>query len=154
MQADGPIHVASRHCSWINTWWVGSSKHDQSDFDVPLETLKVKLRDIKPGEENESKHHLADLAHTGKHVLVVDDINDTGATLDHICRDWQTSFSNPRHWRYLFNNSVKFAMLIDNKSSKFMYNIDYYGEQIDKSVEDVWIEFPWEVWWESHVTSS
>jgi hypothetical protein len=45
-------------------------------------------------------------------------------------------------------------MLIDNESSKFMYNIDYYGEQIDKSVEDVWIEFPWEVWWEQHSKSS
>ena len=123
-------------------------------FDVPLETLKVKLRDIKPGEENESKANLANLAYTGKHILVVDDINDTGATLDHICRDWQTSFSNPRHWRYLFNASVRFAMLIDNKSSNFSYSVDYYGEQIDKSVEDVWIEFPWEVWWKSHVTSS
>jgi len=123
-------------------------------FDVPLETLKVKLRDLKPGEENESKHHLADLAHTGKHVLVVDDINDTGATLNHICRDWETSFPNPRHWRYLFNTSVKFAMLVDNKSSKFSYNVDYYGTQIDKSVEDVWVEFPWEVWWEQHSNSS
>ena len=58
-------------------------------FDVPLETLKVKLRDIKPGEENESKANLANLAYTGKHILVVDDINDTGATLDHICKQRQ-----------------------------------------------------------------
>ena len=123
-------------------------------FDVPLETLKVKLRDLKPGEENESKHHLADLAYTGKHILVVDDINDTGATLNYICRDWETSFPNPRHWRYLFNTSVKFAMLVDNKSSKFSYNIDYCGTQIDKSVKDVWVEFPWEVWWEQHSKSS
>ena len=119
-------------------------------YDVPLETLKVKLRDLKPGEENESKNHLADLAHTGKHILVVDDINDTGATLNHICRDWATSLPNPRHWRYLFNTSVKFAMVIHNESSKFNYNIDFCGRVIDKSVKDVWVEFPWEVWWKSN----
>jgi len=117
-------------------------------FDVPLETLKVKLRDLKPGEINESKNHLADLAYQGKHILIVDDINDTGATLNHILHDWQATVQNPRHWRYLFNTSIKFAMIFDNKSSDFKYHVDYSAHVIDKNVEDVWIEFPWEVWWE------
>ena len=49
-------------------------------LDVPMETLKVSFRDST--SESESNLWMAEDAFNGKNILIVDDINDTGATLD------------------------------------------------------------------------
>jgi hypothetical protein len=36
-----------------------------------------------------------------------------------------------------------YAVLIDNESSEFQ--VDYWGEKIDKSKDPAWIVYPWEV---------
>lgn len=77
-----------------------------------------------------------------KKILVVDDINDTGATIEWIKESWEDSFNN---WEDVWGNNVRFAVLVDNKSSKV--SVDYSGTVIDKSVEDSWIVFPFEEWW-------
>jgi len=64
--------------------------------------------------------------------VIVDDINDTGATFEHI------RFNCDR------NENVRYAAVINNKPSPF--TVDYHGYEIDKSVEDRWIVFPWEEW--------
>jgi hypoxanthine phosphoribosyltransferase len=65
-------------------------------------------------------------------VLVIDDINDTGATFEHI------------RFNCNQNTNVRYAAVINNKPSPFQ--VDYYGYEIDKSVEDRWVVFPWEDW--------
>ena len=125
---------------------------------IPMETLKVSLRDSD--SESESNLWMAEDAygyggtHDGmpiideykqKNILIVDDINDTGATLDWIIKDWQAGcLPNSPHWSTVWGNNVRFAVLIDNLSSNFSRKVDYYGTEINKSERDVWIVYPWE----------
>lgn len=115
-------------------------------LDIPLETLKVSLRDH---EDCESNCWMAEDAFgyddTPKNILIVDDINDTGATLDWIIKDWQSSClpSDPK-WDNIWGNNVRFAVLIDNLSSDFSYRVNYYAEEINKADDNVWIVYPWE----------
>lgn len=64
-------------------------------------------------------------------ILIIDDINDTGNTLADIKKKFNGYFKN-----------IKFAVLINNKSSSF--EVDYYGSEIDKNIDNSWIVFPWE----------
>lgn len=132
-------------------------------FDIPCETLKVSLRD---GNESESNLWMAEQAfgyvpegNRGdseiqtdpayrKNILIVDDINDSGATLDWIRRDWPSSCL-PDHpaWNHIWNNNVRFAVIVNNESSGFK-DVDYTGYNINKAEHPVWCVFPWEAWWE------
>ena len=72
-------------------------------FGVPCETLKVSLRD--DGGESETNCWMADDAYgytvpgasigetvdARKNILIVDDINDSGATINWIKQDWRKS---------------------------------------------------------------
>jgi hypoxanthine phosphoribosyltransferase len=81
-----------------------------------------------------------------KNILIIDDINDTGATLDWIIQDWQGSnLPNDPAWADgIWNGNVRFAVLFDNLASKFSRKIDYSAVEINKAEEDVWIVYPWE----------
>ena len=83
-----------------------------------------------------------------KNILIVDDINDSGATFDWIKKDW-TSGCLPNEteaWKSVWNNNVKFAVMVDNEASNFE-KIDYFGEAINKIEDPALIAFPWERWW-------
>lgn len=112
-------------------------------FSVACKTLSVSLRDYP---DQESNLWLAEDAANGKNILIVDDINDSGATLDWIISDWQSSVP-ATEWSNIWGNNVRFAVVVDNLSSEFSRAVDYCGLEIDKSKEDVWVEFPWENWW-------
>ncbi len=110
---------------------------------IPMHTLKVNLRDHAEGPE--SNLLMSEDAFNGKNILIVDDINDTGATLDWIINDWQTScLPNDPKWLNVWGNNVKIAVLIDNLSSNFSRKVDYCAKEINKAEEDVWIVYPWE----------
>jgi xanthine phosphoribosyltransferase len=116
-------------------------------LEVPMECLKVSLRD--DGSDPEHNIWMADDAYHGKQILIVDDINDSGATLNWIKKDWEDFYSiKPEPWSTIWNDSVRFATLVHNEASEFQ-QIDYYSEEINKSVEDSWIVFPWEDWWKN-----
>lgn len=66
-----------------------------------------------------------------KNILIIDDINDSGNTMKVISEIYS-----------MFLNKLKFAVLIDNKSSQF--KVDFFSYQIDKTVDNSWIVFPWE----------
>ena len=98
-------------------------------------------------QENEKlnrrqKLYAGQLSHL--YQLVVDDINDTGATISWIKNSWESS-AGFISWDGVWGNNVRFAVLVNNVSSK--ESADYTGVTIDKSVDDSWIVFPFESWW-------
>ena len=145
-------------------------------LNVPMWTLNVRLRDGDGGESNlwmaedalgtEPSIEITDENDIGavldaastllempamptfKNILIVDDINDTGATFNWIMNDWKSSFfpDNPS-WDEVWNFNVKFAVLVDNLSSQCNVEMDYVGIEVNKAEEDVWVDFPWEDWW-------
>jgi uncharacterized protein len=135
-------------------------------LEIPMETIKVSLRDET--SEPESNLWMAEDAYgyvspsavprpdnestsdtkLRKNILIVDDINDTGATLNWIKRDWPSGcMPNDPAWNDVWHNNVRFAVMIDNLSSEFDGKIDYCGEEINKAVDPAWVVFPWENWW-------
>jgi xanthine phosphoribosyltransferase len=137
-------------------------------MDVPLHTLNISFRDADLGPESNlwmaedafgyvsvDSHEVADGTDptrsdpaTRKKILIVDDINDTGRTLNWIKEDWPSGClpQNPE-WDKIWNNTVRFACIVDNQASEFK-TVDYSGLIINKHEEPSWIEFPWEQWWE------
>jgi hypothetical protein len=63
--------------------------------------------------------------------------------------DWQQSClpSDP-DWQYVWGNNVRYAVLVDNLSSKAELSPGYVGQTINKAEQDVWVDFPWESWWQ------
>ena len=117
-----------------------------------METLKVSLRDSD--SESESNLWMAEDAfghemEQPKRILIVDDINDTGATLNYIREDWPSGCfpDNPR-WTEVWGSNVRVAVLVDNESSKNEIPVSYSAVDINKAEQDVWLVFPWEDWWQ------
>lgn len=104
---------------------------------VPMETLKVSLRGEEP--DCESNFWMAEDADRGRNILIVDDINDSGETLNWIRKDWGQS----ARW----GENVRVAVLYDNESSNSLHTPDYSAEDINKAADPQWIVFPWEEWW-------
>lgn len=83
-----------------------------------------------------------------KNILIVDDINDTGATFNWLMNDWPSlCLPDDPDWEHVWNNNVKFAVVVDNLASKCRVGMDYWGMEINKAENDVWVEFPYEAWW-------
>ena len=114
-------------------------------FNVRMETLKISLRDEDHGQE--SNLWMAEDALNGKNILIVDDINDSGSTFNWLMTDWPSGCLpyDPK-WETLWNNNVRFAVLVDNLASKCSVGMDYYGMEINKKEND-WVVFPYESWW-------
>jgi len=115
-----------------------------------METLKVSLRDDTECESNlwmaeDAFGHEMDRV---KNILIVDDINDTGATLNYIREDWPSGCfpDNPR-WTEVWGSNVRVAVLVDNESSKSEIPVSYSAVDLNKAEQDSWIVFPWEEWW-------
>ena len=128
---------------------------------IPCETLKVNLRDSS--SECETNCWMAEDAFgyisskdqeiyksrwdidARKNILLVDDINDTGATFTWVMKDWQSSCmpSEVYAWMSVWGKNVKFATITENLSSGFD-NVSYYHHEVNKAEEDVWLVYPWE----------
>ena len=114
---------------------------------IRCEALKVSLRD--DDSESESNCWMAEDAFgynkEPMNILIVDDINDTGATFNWITKDWQAGcMPNDNKWQSTWNNNVRFATLTDNLASEFTEHCAYTCHEINKSEEDVWLVYPWE----------
>ena len=173
-QIDGMIHDIIRQMNndnWMPDYVVGLTRGGLNPalkishyLGVRMETLKVSLRD---GGESESNCWMAEDAYgyiqattiprpageptsdpaLRKNILIVDDINDTGATLQWIKDDWASGClpNEIETWNDIWNDTVKFAVLIDNDASPF--EVNYIGESINKAEDPQWVTFPWENWW-------
>lgn len=113
-------------------------------FAVPLFTLNTSFRDSE--DVPESNRKMAKDALAGSNILIVDDINDTGKTLSWVKSNWESLAPDQFAWTTIWNNSVRFAVLIDNESSTFD-GVDFVGTSINKAEDPSWITFPWEEWW-------
>jgi len=134
-------------------------------LDVPMYTLDVRLRDGDSGPE--SNLWMAEDAFgynypevsgvTGarwdlnlrKKILIVDDINDSGATINWIKQDWQSSClpGEDSAWNTVWGNTVRVAVLFHNESSECELVPNYSAVEINKFEDPQWIVFPWEDWW-------
>ena len=134
-------------------------------LDVRCEALKVSLRDDEVGpesncwmsedafgyvseEERVTTKSRWDIGKRKK-ILVVDDINDTGATFNWIKEDWMASCMPLEYdgWNTVWNGelaNVRFATLTENLSSEFD-SVRYSAHEVNKAEEDVWLVYPWEI---------
>ena len=117
-------------------------------LEKPMYTLDVSLRDTKE-MGLESNTWMAEMAYghedERKKILIIDDINDSGATINWIKKDWQSGcFPDSEEWdARIWHGNVRFACLIDNINSDA--TIDYRAIEIAKTEEyNPWIVFPWE----------
>jgi hypoxanthine phosphoribosyltransferase len=128
---------------------------------APMRPLQVSLRDNQdcvsdlgmaedafgyvPDNERGDSGTQTDPAYR-KNILVVDDINDSGATIAWIKKDWLSGcLPNHSAWNTVWNNNVRFAVIHNNLASK--EEVDYSADEINKAEEDCWIVYPWEEFW-------
>ena len=95
----------------------------------PHEVLDIRLRDHTAKPNMLTLEKAFALQHK---ILIIDDINDSGATFQYI----MDNFGKP--------DSVKFAALINNKPSPV--KMDFQGYEINKEENPQWVVFPWEEW--------
>lgn len=111
---------------------------------IKMNSLDVSLRD---GGDTVSNLGMAEDAFNGKKILIVDDINDQGSTINWIRQDWPSGcFPNDAKWNHIWSNNVRFAVLTNNWGSQFK-DVDYYVWDVDKRQEDCWLVYPWEEFW-------
>ena len=114
-------------------------------LDVRGEALKVSLRDSENGPETNcwmAEDAFGSSETTKKNILIVDDINDTGATFNWIKQDWHASVYNGDS--AVWGDNVRFAVITDNLSSEFDQCVNYCVHTVNKAEEDVWLVYPWE----------
>lgn len=131
-------------------------------LDVTMYALQVRLRD-GVDDDTESNLWMAEDAFGYRHndqgqgysdsverknILIVDDINDSGATLNWIRQDWQKScLPNDPAWAGIWGGNVRIATLYDNETSASEVLVNYTAETVNKHNDPQWIVFPWEEWW-------
>ena len=138
-------------------------------LETPMHTLKVSLRSDNDCESNcwmaedafgyvaldqaglqdaTNQDRSFDRALARKRILIVDDINDSGETINWIRRDWQSScLPNDPGWADVWGGNVRIAVLYNNESSNNEIAVSYSAEQVNKFETPQWIVFPWEEWW-------
>ena len=97
-------------------------------YNAKLYCLNISLRDGKASSAGFDWRRLEKY----KNILIVDDINDSGATL------WEVA--NQIYGRMI--SKPKFATLVSKETSEFDNLI--FGDKINKTEEDDWVVFPWE----------
>lgn len=101
---------------------------------LALPMLSIDHSSKVPGFADELLGKVAEKSAAGTRLLFVDDINDSGSTIDYI--------------RYLLSengcntDNLRFAVVINNSRSKA--TVDYWAQGIDRAQDKRWFVFPWE----------
>ena len=105
----------------------------------PFKPVKAALRDFPEWEDYLPRK-------TDERVLIVDDVCDSGKTFHKI----KSYIKGPRLNQPLeLPTEVRFATLWWNNECDFEPH--YYAQECAKDSEDIWIHFPWELWWNSPI---
>ena len=103
-------------------------------FDIPFHGFEWQTRDGKVQNSAQLRHLLS--KYNGKRIVIIDDINDTGKTLqgihDVVVMEGMT-------------DNVKYVALLEKLSSNFSTQI--CAKELDEVEENNWIVFPYEEWW-------
>lgn len=103
-------------------------------FGVPFEGIRWQQRDGNIQDDKTLRHIIQ--KHYHDNILVIDDINDSGATLKAI-------FEVIAEEKSL--SDIRCATLFNKTGSKYG-GVDFVGRQLEPSY-DPWIVFPYEEWW-------
>ena len=93
--------------------------------------------DHSSGEAGFGDELLDKLAHKigdGLNILIVDDINDSGGTIQYLRAAIEAKTDNP--------SGLRVAVLVHNVRSKA--KVEYHGSEIDRDQDKGWYVFPWE----------
>lgn len=101
-------------------------------LNVPHLPLDVRLRD-HTDDERPSLDLLYKLLEKQKNILIIDDINDTGATFDYIHSEIHT------------RDNIRYATIYNNEPSSFNL-VSFSAYNINKDKHPQWLVFPWEDW--------
>ena len=121
-------------------------------LNIRCEALKISLRDDINGTERNSSMvkdafgvFQQGVGYEGKNILIVDDINDTGATFNYIKEDWSSggTKSHNDRWKEVWGSNVRFAVLTENLGSSFPL-VSYFAHEINKDEDNTWLVYPWE----------
>jgi xanthine phosphoribosyltransferase len=102
------------------------------ELQVPM--LSIDHSSKVPGFADELLRKVADKSTTGTRLLFVDDINDSGGTIDYIRRLLVENGCD--------SANLRFAVVITNTRSKV--SVDYWAQTIDRAIDKRWFVFPWE----------
>jgi xanthine phosphoribosyltransferase len=87
-----------------------------------------------PGFADELLRTVAEKSAAGEKLLFIDDINDSGGTIDyirHILAGDGCDIGN-----------LRFAVVLNNLRSRVV--VDFWAEMIDRDIDKRWFVFPWE----------
>jgi hypoxanthine phosphoribosyltransferase len=101
----------------------------------PVQCVGWATRDYNEQIGNEHNSWLPELAQDGQKILIVDDILDTGKTINDIFADWSTAVPPKSN----FQDNVHVACLHERYTSAWA--ADYVACNIHN---DNWVVYPWE----------
>lgn len=101
-------------------------------LDLPM--LSIDHSAKVPGFADELLAKVAAMSAAGTRLLFIDDINDTGGTIEYI-RGLLASNGGVQ-------DNLHFAVLINNRRSKV--EVDLWVDVIDRAEDKRWFVFPWE----------
>ena len=101
-------------------------------LDVPM--LSIDHSAKVPGFADELLGKVAEKSAGGTRLLFIDDINDSGGTIDYIAKLLVE--------RGCDQGNLRFAVLLNNTRSRV--DVDYSARTIDRADDKRWFVFPWE----------
>jgi xanthine phosphoribosyltransferase len=91
-----------------------------------------------PGFADQLLHKVAHMRVNGARMLFVDDINDSGGTINYVRKVLGESVGSVGG----HDDDMRFAVLVDNVSSQA--RVEFAVETIDRTTDKRWFVFPWE----------
>lgn len=101
---------------------------------LALPMLSIDHSSRVPGFADELLAKVATMSAAGTRLLFVDDINDSGGTIQYIRELLETNGCT--------GDNLRFAVLITNNGSRSI--VDYWTDEIDRAEDKRWFVFPWE----------